>query len=532
MDKLSPEILSLVVDHLDTDRLSCYATISRAWQHEVERRCFRNVELTVENMSAFPGIFARLPHRRSYLRRITLALQMERLDDETVSHFVTEHMVFRRCLTSLLATLKQWEEDEDTTTGSPTRANLELRIQPSSGRTWDAEDQWDSPLHDPRLSYLLEDPVTARILKNPVEAMALDVWLRVEHLTLSLMDGPLPTIRRVQSLSVEGGKVGPSTVPWILLSSASCEIAAAFPSLESFRFEYRDGFRDRYDEQVVLRSHLVSGLELLHGQLPSLKRLEIKRISPDCVLNHDYYPDHLDDHGIDLVSQAIRRLAQPTVQELVLDNFFLSRDLLCNRHGSTDEKEEDDDIWRALRRLDVGAQLVAPDGEWYTTGLAPATADPLPDGPVLGHISPWDGDVACKPWRRSIDSNTTGPLLEDLTRVAHERMPRLRELTIDLHSTDNLDDYLSVWSIHGERDIRNREDWDNYEPRLRVSCQTEPCRQWTVDRYLGARDWYIPRSLQWQWDGFAGKDGVVVTDIDEDDYVIVERRVPSHCSSK
>lgn len=519
MDKLSPEILSLVVDHLDTDRLSSYATISRAWQHEIERRSFRSVELTVENMSAFAGIFARLPHRRTYLRRITLALQLDRVrEDDSVVHAVPEHMIFRRCLFSLLTTLKQWEEDEDPV-GSPIQANLELCIQPTGERSQDPDDKWDSPLQDPRLSYLLKDPVTAEILEDPDTALASDAWLAIDHLTLGLMND-LPTIRRVQALSVGGGKAEPSTVPWYLLSSASCDIAAAFPSLESFRFEYRDAFRDRHEELERLQSHLVSGLQSLQGQLPLLKRLEIKRISPDCVMNHDYCPDQLDSDDIDEVSEAIRELAQPTVEELVLDNFFLSRDLFCSRRSNT--KEDNDDIWRALRRLDVSAQLVGPDGKWYTTGSAPATLDPPPDEPIQGQIGPWDGDRACIPWRRSIDSDTTEPLLDDLTKVAHDRMPRLRELTLDLHSSDDLDDYLPIWSYHQDRDIINREHWDKFEPRLRVSCHTEPWRQWTVDRYLGAREWYIPRGLHWQWKEFAGQDGVVVTDIDEDDYVLVE----------
>ncbi|KAK8102024.1 hypothetical protein PG984_015170 [Apiospora sp. TS-2023a] len=526
MDKLCPEILSLIVDHLDADRLSRYATISRAWQHEIESRCFRNVELHVENMAAFPEIFSRRPCRRSYLRRINLALHMERMKiSEPGQHYVAEQVLFRRCMFSLLATLWQWERDEYKAGLPPTRANLELCIQPTNG-IWeeDPDKQWGSPLQDPRLSYLLECPETAVILKHPGYASESDPWVRFMELTFPAWmwtdDIPLPTVRRVQSLTIEGGKSDVVTVHMYLFPATSCQIAAACPSLESFRFKYRDALRDTFNYQRTVREGLVRGLQSLRGRLPSLRVLEIKRTSPDIVLNHDYYPDHMSEDDFDPVGEAIRQLAQPTVQELTLHNVFLSRDLLCNRRNSTDD---DDDTWRALRRLDVKAQLVAPDGKWYTTGVDPNK--PQPDGPLEGCIMPNKGDTACTPWRRYIDSTTTEPLLQDLTRVAHERMPYLREATFDLHS-DDLDDYLSVWS-RPSRQIDNREDWDDFEPRLRVSCRAHPEREWTVDRYLDAREWDIPRQLQSQWEEFAGKEGVVVTDVVEGDYVLVDEKCPS-----
>lgn len=152
MKRLGPEIISLIIDKLGTKdnqnfpcrdlasrhtfgvsyfrRLSPYATISRAWQHEVERRCFRSLVLySAEDIAIFSRLLSTSPGRCVYLRQINLSSLPKTMPPGRYSQ---HPLTFRNDVDALLAVLHRCDE-EDERAGIPTDPTLCLELKPS----WD-----------------------------------------------------------------------------------------------------------------------------------------------------------------------------------------------------------------------------------------------------------------------------------------------------------------------------------------------------------------------------------------------------------
>ncbi|KAF2874710.1 hypothetical protein BDV95DRAFT_297332 [Massariosphaeria phaeospora] len=78
MDQSPVEILSHIINHLNLGRghnqLGPYASISRSWQAEVERRTFQCPHLTIAELDDFYRAFlGKRLHRMRYLRSLEIS---------------------------------------------------------------------------------------------------------------------------------------------------------------------------------------------------------------------------------------------------------------------------------------------------------------------------------------------------------------------------------------------------------------------------------------------------------------------------
>ena len=103
----------------------------------------------------------------------------------------------------------------------------------------------------------------------------------------------------------------------------------------------------------MLYRSLVEGVESLCGNLPRLRDLRLTRGSYYGIDEHGDQPKDFT-RGTDRLGQAVRRLAQPTVRNLHISGFFLSRDFFCSPDSEgrdTDSEASDEDEWKALRHF-------------------------------------------------------------------------------------------------------------------------------------------------------------------------------------
>ncbi|KAK8073180.1 hypothetical protein PG994_004079 [Apiospora phragmitis] len=581
MQKLGPEIISLIVDQLGTvnsffsaqlsfeceflgrdstcARLSPYATISRAWQHEVERRCFKSLKLHSADMHAWSEILSAYPWRRRYLRRLEFACYHARMPKP---EWPLRDLLFRADVVALLTLLKQWDDDDERA-GIAIGPTLQLvldffpmsmeEVMEVAGSeltdAYVASDASDPPLHSGEWT-LPEDP----------SRQSLPLSRRV--LEFSFLEYPL-------------NYVDPTTI---------AQIAAAFPQLQSLHFPYTDPPIGRHDARLGQRDAFVRAFNWLRGRLPCRKKLTIPCREHHFVLNHSFEcqeltdekgidedservdaaadadpsleshymvlpqnctpeqlptirhdcQDSTDEEGIDPLSEAIRKLAQPTVQELSLGNVLLSRDLFLNwRSSSGAQNDDDDDVWVALRRLQLSAEFVAPDGTWYTKG-DPSSVEafdnrigweimseakwvmvPVPNTEdeqwgYAGSTS-MNGEAPYHPWGRSINNKTMEPLLGDWTEAVLHRMPRLEEVIINLfRNAQNKKEPLDGIP-RCKRGVR-------YAPRLvlaylsKGASTASPQWQCLITRYETFREWTIPPNVEAHWKQWAGEKGFIVVD--------------------
>jgi hypothetical protein len=97
MDSLPPELISRVADYIDTRawyepklQLVPYATVSRRWQAEIERRTFSTIYLhRAKRFQEFEQL-ASNSDRRSCIRHIDLMVELESYDEKARGNFETD----------------------------------------------------------------------------------------------------------------------------------------------------------------------------------------------------------------------------------------------------------------------------------------------------------------------------------------------------------------------------------------------------------------------------------------------------------
>lgn len=113
------------------------------------------------------------------------------------------------------------------------------------------------------------------------------------------------------------------------------------------------------------------------------------------------------------MGQAVRRLAQPTVRNLTLEGFFLSRDFFCSPDSEGSDKDldtSDEDEWKALRHLFIVGEVVGANGKYF-----------------LKHQKNWTSHVSSLHWQG--DATTLDPLVESFyTDVLH--MPKIQDASL------------------------------------------------------------------------------------------------------
>lgn len=382
MDKLSPEIISLIVKFLNIKppptypaaddpawrtwprprpapppRGSIYATVSRKWQYAAEAQSLARIKLKSTDLSAFATIFSE-PRRKAALRRLDFCVCLPSNGDSRALHAANEE-VARTAITSLLSLLGEWESDGNTgDTSADAMGSLQLSIQfrLDEDLLYDS----DGPTHQ---GFDLANSSAAR-----------------RYISLGEDEARLPSVQLVSSLILDANP------GMVLHPTALCQLAAAFPRLSNLDLEYLDPAIKRRDMRREHRLALANGLRGLRERLPQLKRLRIKRMGLRDPVNHSFAATTLAIHdqetGVDPLCEAIRDLSQGTLAELELVSIILSPDLFRDGRNAG-PGQPDTTVWPHLQRLKITAGLLAPSGEWYYTGD--------PDDVEQGWGSPVDG---------------------------------------------------------------------------------------------------------------------------------------------
>ncbi|EKG12146.1 F-box domain cyclin-like protein, partial [Macrophomina phaseolina MS6] len=225
MDQLPPELISVIVSHLDREAIGPYASLSRQWQVAVESITFRHLRLDSTDLNQFQRRLS-IQHRRAALETLDYFASLPAYSDDRCAKVErrrereANNAAFTEAVNSLFTMLKNWEEDGNhrRRAGRPITLNL-CALSPTD-------------IAAPR----------------PYDDMGEH---RYERSILTLLDPcSLPQIERVVSfsaLSTRAPQYKWSSLGWNLdckprtLRAASvAQIGSKFPNLTSIKWELED----------------------------------------------------------------------------------------------------------------------------------------------------------------------------------------------------------------------------------------------------------------------------------------------------
>ena len=147
MDRIPPELLDRIFSHINFQPpeqhpyevpktrpaeipydISPLSTISRQWQHTIERRTFRSLLFAIEDLDNFDQIV--IGHRRRYLKELRFNVQFPDYDDETSKIYETNedraanNAMATSCVRRLFSVLSAW--------GARDNGELSLRLEMQS----------------------------------------------------------------------------------------------------------------------------------------------------------------------------------------------------------------------------------------------------------------------------------------------------------------------------------------------------------------------------------------------------------------
>ncbi|KAK3690446.1 hypothetical protein B0T22DRAFT_515840 [Podospora appendiculata] len=473
MDKLSPEIYSLILAHVVADAVPAprrhgLATVSRKWQALVEPLAFAGIHLWLddEDVAAFADAF-RSPRRRTLLRRLIVRFNPP-TDGKSRRRHDVNSAALTAVLTALLAHLATWE---------PTGRSLELSFSCYQRR------------------------------KTPSR----------RYLTLTQSESTLPpAVPCITSLNIHAGR-GRALHP-----SSICTLAARLPNLQALTLRTFTPPPSRPELRKALRTALADGLNAL--TLPSLRRLELNQAPPLEIYAHSFPCGDPAAASTDPLNTALRRLAQRTpLTSLILTDMMISPDLFTGGPGA---------LWPTLHVFAIEANALAPSGAWYWTGDPVSTracTPPERDDYDAGYQymfppPPPDEDPNSEPesdfaadavrngyepkheWRDTPDDAKLTPLLVAMARAV-QGMPNLRTGSVYLEhdlvyrSRLGCNEIAIACAAAGERFERS---WDEDDD---VGRGVRRCKVW-VDTAAG---WAVPDQVRDAWQEWLGETGVFET---------------------
>ncbi|KAK8093879.1 hypothetical protein PG997_000564 [Apiospora hydei] len=465
--QLLPDIIWLILDYIDEDNFSVApcATISSVWQHSVESCAFSSIHLkSTSEVSEFRDAFA-TTHRRAYLRELILKLHLLS-NCRRKQGRIKNQLVFRQAVKLLLDVLSEWENIDGRGNGK-----LSVIIEP----VYDRYHVYDKEYNKRSLREVTFGPSKALL-----DRKFLALWTEGEPVML-------PEI--------------PCVTGFVTINSADfvrnyCDPA---PNYRNLRQEHRTAF--------------ARGLDSLCGHLPRLKELTI-RCFPEKnhpIRDHSFRcQDFTDSQGVDLLCEAIRKLAQPTVTHLTLDGGMVSSDLFhSQRTGSPDAQG---DAWHSLQQLDVIAEWVSPNGSWYITGLKEsseanqsATAQ-IESVPYIkgAPIDEWDSGGQMNAslngqlgnyWRDKLDSATVEPLLSAWADTLVHRMPCLQVGTLRMPGFPDPASFFAGCAEAGQQFPTDQ--WGGDVPAR------SPRRHWCI-KWSNVKELLVGTELQRKWKAWVG----------------------------
>ncbi|KAK3690443.1 hypothetical protein B0T22DRAFT_491667 [Podospora appendiculata] len=484
MDKLSPEILSLILAYVFADavpvlRRHGLATVSRKWQALVEQRAFSGITIWLNDkgLSGFADAF-RSPRRRTLLRRLVVCFNLP-TDGKSRRRQDKNNAALTTTLTSLYTYLSTWE---------PT------------GRTLDVSLFCDSRGNIP------------------------------SRRNLTLTQATLPPVPCITSLNIRARK-GRSLHP-----ASICTLAAHLPNLQSLTLHVKTPTPSRPELRRTMRTALADGLSTL--TLPSLRHLElIESPTPD-IHAHSFPCANLCDpaDGTDPLNTALRRFSQRTpLTSLTLTDIMISPDLFTGGSDATAP-------WPTLHVFAIEASALAPSGAWYWTGDPSASRastppeddddddggggdddyrymfpPPLEDDPDDRNSEPESNFAAdavrngyepSDEWRDTPDDAALTPLLVAMARAA-QRMPNLRAgslyLEHELEFRAGCTEIAISCAAAGERFARS---WDSEDDGVDgVKSGVRRCKVWVDAKY----PWAVPEEVREAWREWLGETGMFET---------------------
>ena len=136
MDRIPPELLDRILSYINFEpreqhpyevpkkrpaeipyNLSPLSTISRQWQHTIEREAFRSLQFAIEDLGNFDRIV--VGHRRRYLKKLLFNVQFPDYDDETSKAYETSeeraanNAMATSCVRRLFSVLSAWDARGD-----------------------------------------------------------------------------------------------------------------------------------------------------------------------------------------------------------------------------------------------------------------------------------------------------------------------------------------------------------------------------------------------------------------------------------
>ncbi|ERF72496.1 hypothetical protein EPUS_07705 [Endocarpon pusillum Z07020] len=417
MDRISPEILSIIVGYLyspppeATTRMPWddppppptfvpYACISRQWQLAVEAHTFSTINLSSDELDQFSEIFSNV-RRRGYLKSI-------------------EYDV-------LLSTYSEgWEESR-----GPSRLRLKAYSPMDMGsRSYEA----DPGLEDERTEgHFLEFPDDSK---------------------------SLPVVPRITSFELEG-----SGCRHLHLDAVG-KILAAIPQVE--RLDLRL-YEPKMKREAMRRDHrnaLAQTFTRL-SPLPSLRTLHLHYESRE-PLNHSFNPGDLrsPNQTVDGLSIALHTLSSSPGS--VLKELYLSGPFILSPHPfwpPHDEESTNEKLSPStLQRVTIESSVITPEGTWYYTGdpaSVPINTDELrgaddpdsdsdsesdsdsdsnsnastdslvPDSFNARREALLNGDIPSHNWRTQLDAPHVDSLISAIARGV-QNMPDLKGLSLKM----------------------------------------------------------------------------------------------------
>ncbi|KAL3458270.1 hypothetical protein BJX64DRAFT_266895 [Aspergillus heterothallicus] len=449
LNTLSPELIELVIAYLievpssnqeedvpiisvppPSQKLARYATISRSWQHAIERHTFTAIRTTSADLSLLERVFNGSPWRRKHLKTLFYSIDLPIYSDNRRFCFETkrEHQAnaeaFREGVKNLWAHLASWDADF--------RSGARLVLAASAPINRGRQDE-DLPA-----------------------GIGCQRWAYPEHsLTLHHSDGQapdLPVLQNITALEVakSGRRIHPNAINLICSSFRDLlKLEVNLYPIQPKNKDQRAGIRD--DLARVLDNPLMENLEVL--------LIDMQEETP---INHNYsiaikedpaYPDG------DNLCRAVCKLAQRRLRELYMLGPCLISPALWGLSTENIDIEKLDIAFPHLETVKIEFALVTYDGRWYFTG-DPSEGLSDDEGQHTGQTysqgelssdsdsdSDWfssinseyhdkineyrqnclNGAEPVNAWRRNPDPTTFGPLQRGMI-LAAKQMPKLRAL--------------------------------------------------------------------------------------------------------
>ncbi|KAK5654039.1 hypothetical protein OQA88_7717 [Cercophora sp. LCS_1] len=504
MEKLAPEILAIILSHLEPP-LAPFAAVSRQWQHAIEERTFSKLQLTSEEdtLQQFKSVFTTGPHRQRLLRNIEFFVHLtvpsvkRRWKLQRADEAAANNILYTKAVFDFFTILAAWGRDSDADAPS------KLRVYMAATSSDEGE---PSEPHEPAHWHLGEYPMW-QIRNN----------FRYVNFDTQVLDdlGGLPTVYAIDDFEHNMYRlIDPAVFP---------VISAALPTTKKMDWGWEAPPRRLPDLRHEIRSSAATAFLATAGlSLTNLTVLHLKWEDND-PLNHDFPPgNHLDPGSpADKLSVAMHHISHlPSLQHLKFTCCFaVSKEIFDH---------DTDSQWPSLQSFVLEHALTTPSGEWYFTGYpsdAWKTDERLSDTED-GENAPFDSDDSdtsdwmpefewerqngnkpCIQYRSVPNSNNYVPLLVAMAGAV-KRMPVLKELEVaTCYHAQSVNMSINYYTLG----VRH----EGYGPtkEFHSAHVTEP--RWVVQRMSdGAvqRAWVVPEQLRAALQETVGEGCVLIMD--------------------